>query len=172
LIEVNHLAIHGRGSPLRLMPTPHRLVPTPSTSRIDPPRSILVEPVSPILNNTVKPLQPPASLDLRATVPEPAPMPAKESKSSAAETSTGTSFTPRPLEAVVRQHILATIQHTRGNRNQAARLLRINIRTLRNKLISYGRRAEEELEPSNNAAARVDGARGSHRSENLGPHDP
>jgi len=42
-----------------------------------------------------------------------------------------------PLEVVERQHILAALQHTTGNRTRAATLLGISIRTLRNKLQEY-----------------------------------
>ena len=42
-----------------------------------------------------------------------------------------------PLEEIERQHILAALQHTAGNRTQAATLLGISIRTLRNKLNEY-----------------------------------
>lgn len=44
------------------------------------------------------------------------------------------SYQVKTLATVEREHILQTLQYTKNNRNQAARLLNINIRTLRNKL--------------------------------------
>jgi DNA-binding NtrC family response regulator len=45
------------------------------------------------------------------------------------------------LAEVERQHILAAIQRTGNNRTQAAQLLGISIRTLRNKLNEYNSQA-------------------------------
>lgn len=45
---------------------------------------------------------------------------------------------PPTLAELERRHILAVLDQTRGNRTQAARLLGISIRTLRNKLHEYG----------------------------------
>ena len=42
------------------------------------------------------------------------------------------------LDEIEKQHILATLEHTRGNRTRAAEILKISIRTLRNKLKEYG----------------------------------
>lgn len=42
------------------------------------------------------------------------------------------------LEEIEKRHILATLEHTKGNRTRAAELLQISIRTLRNKLNEYG----------------------------------
>jgi DNA-binding NtrC family response regulator len=43
----------------------------------------------------------------------------------------------KPLEEVEREHILRALEQTKGNRTQAASLLKISIRTLRNKLNEY-----------------------------------
>jgi DNA-binding NtrC family response regulator len=43
----------------------------------------------------------------------------------------------KPLEEVEREHILRALSITNGNRTQAAQLLKISIRTLRNKLNEY-----------------------------------
>jgi transcriptional regulator with PAS, ATPase and Fis domain len=43
----------------------------------------------------------------------------------------------KPLEEVEREHILRALEVTNGNRTQAAQLLKISIRTLRNKLNEY-----------------------------------
>ncbi len=50
--------------------------------------------------------------------------------------------TPLPLEQIEKQHILATLESTSGNRTQAAKLLKISIRTLRNKLALYRKDGE------------------------------
>jgi DNA-binding NtrC family response regulator len=43
----------------------------------------------------------------------------------------------KPLDEVEREHILRALEITNGNRTQAAQLLKISIRTLRNKLNEY-----------------------------------
>ena len=45
-----------------------------------------------------------------------------------------------PLAEIEKRHILAVVEHCRGNRTHAARLLDISIRTLRNKLNEYNYR--------------------------------
>ena len=42
------------------------------------------------------------------------------------------------LQEIEKRHILATLEHTKGNRTRAAEILQISIRTLRNKLNEYG----------------------------------
>jgi len=49
---------------------------------------------------------------------------------------------PLPLEEIEKRHILATLETTDGNRTQAAKLLGISIRTLRNKISAYRRDGE------------------------------
>ena len=44
---------------------------------------------------------------------------------------------PLPLEQIEKQHILSTLETTKGNRTHAAKILGISIRTLRNKLAIY-----------------------------------
>jgi two-component system response regulator FlrC len=53
-------------------------------------------------------------------------------------------LTVREME---RRLIVETLQRTRNNRTQAAKLLGISIRTLRNKLAEYRARGELELSP-------------------------
>jgi len=47
-----------------------------------------------------------------------------------------------PLEEIEKQHILATLETTEGNRTQAAKHLGISIRTLRNKIAAYRKEGE------------------------------
>ena len=54
------------------------------------------------------------------------------------EHSTGSFTGMVALDEIEKQHILATLEHTRGNRTRAAEILKISIRTLRNKLNEYG----------------------------------
>ena len=44
---------------------------------------------------------------------------------------------PLPLEEIEKRHILNVLGQTGGNRTQAANLLGVSIRTLRNKLNAY-----------------------------------
>jgi two-component system, NtrC family, response regulator AtoC len=48
-----------------------------------------------------------------------------------------------PLAELERRQIFATLEHTKGNRTHAAKLLGISIRTLRNKLNEYGASAHD-----------------------------
>ena len=54
----------------------------------------------------------------------------------------------RTMYEVERDHILKTLESCGQNRTQAAKLLDINIRTLRNKLNEYKVKAGESPEPS------------------------
>ncbi len=56
-------------------------------------------------------------------------------RTSAAMSRTGSGV--QSLSEVEKNHILKTLEHTSGNRAQAARLLGISVRTLRNKLKTY-----------------------------------
>lgn len=47
---------------------------------------------------------------------------------------------PAPLDDVVRDHILAVLEHVDDNRSRAAKILGIDPKTLRRKLRAYGRR--------------------------------
>ncbi len=47
-------------------------------------------------------------------------------------------FEPLPLAEIEKRHILAVLEHAKGNRTHAARHLQIGLRTLRNKLNEYG----------------------------------
>lgn len=183
LIEAAQLSLQGRGSPLRLGQTPLRLAT--GGPRPEPIRNHLAEPPCPIL-----PFSPQAVVEKQQAAmlhPSSVPKipPAAEASEASAFPSIGprpgaapeptaktSSFAPQPLEEVVRLHILETIRFTRGNRNHAARLLRINIRTLRNKLIFYGRKSAEDSSPSNKAEASTEGINASQRSENRAPQDP
>ena len=53
------------------------------------------------------------------------------------------------LDEMEKQHILRALECTGGNRTQAAALLKISIRTLRNKLHQY--RIEGDEEPGDTA---------------------
>ncbi len=64
-------------------------------------------------------------------------MPDLVAAAAAASTVTNGHAPPIPLEEVEKQHILAVLEHTGGNRIQAARHLGISERTLRNKLALY-----------------------------------
>jgi len=69
----------------------------------------------------------------------PPPSPALEAASSnlshAAETSSDAA--PPTLAEIEKRHILSTLDHCKGNRTQAAKVLGVSIRTLRNKLHEY-----------------------------------
>ncbi len=72
---------------------------------------------------------------IQPAMPEPAPRPpaAPEPVSEASSEPA----VPLPLEEIEKQHILSTLEGTEGNRTQAAKLLGISIRTLRNKISAY-----------------------------------
>jgi DNA-binding NtrC family response regulator len=57
------------------------------------------------------------------------------------------SLQPAPLEAVEREHILATLRHTRGNKRRAAQLLGIARSTLIQKVRRYEIQLAEPDEP-------------------------
>ncbi|MEK7678448.1 MAG: helix-turn-helix domain-containing protein, partial [Verrucomicrobiota bacterium] len=56
------------------------------------------------------------------------------------------------LGELEKQHIFAALEQTKGNRTQAAKLLGISIRTLRNKLHEYGVGGREETGAAEEAA--------------------
>lgn len=72
--------------------------------------------------------------------PSPAGPPPENLASGAPLTIPGTppSGEPPTLAELERRHILHVLEQTRGNRTQAAKLLDISVRTLRNKLHEYG----------------------------------
>lgn len=53
----------------------------------------------------------------------------------------------RPVSDVERDLILATLRETNGNRTHAADILRISIRTLRNRLSLYAAEGHDVPEP-------------------------
>jgi len=57
------------------------------------------------------------------------------------------------LSAVEKQHILAALKRSKGNRTHAARMLSISIRTLRNKLNEYNFKGAHSLGEAEDAAA-------------------
>jgi DNA-binding NtrC family response regulator len=59
------------------------------------------------------------------------------------------------LAELEKRHILATLEKTKQNRTQAAKLLGISVRTLRNKLTEYGLHSKDDAAPEN--AAEVEG---------------
>lgn len=65
---------------------------------------------------------------------------------SASSTSESTPATLRPLDEVEKEHILRVLEAMKGNRTQAANVLQISIRTLRNKLNEYRVGTEESAE--------------------------
>ncbi|HVV71377.1 MAG TPA: helix-turn-helix domain-containing protein, partial [Verrucomicrobiae bacterium] len=70
-------------------------------------------------------------------VPVPAPPSTAPAASSAAPVSPPTDKSPPTLAELEKRHILAVLEGCKGNRTQAAKLLDISIRTLRNKLHEY-----------------------------------
>ena len=68
-----------------------------------------------------------------------------------------TNVKTEPVEHLVGQHvatverdlILATLRETGGNRTHAANVLGISLRTLRNKIVIYGRQGFAVPEPPN-----------------------
>ena len=48
-----------------------------------------------------------------------------------------------PMEDIEKQHILRVLKSTQGNRTHAAEILKLNIRTLRNKLSKYAEEGED-----------------------------
>jgi DNA-binding NtrC family response regulator len=50
---------------------------------------------------------------------------------------TALAFEGISLAEVEKRHILATLEHCKGNRTHAAKMLQVSIRTLRNKLREY-----------------------------------
>ncbi|MDQ8200023.1 sigma-54 dependent transcriptional regulator [Pelagicoccus enzymogenes] len=69
--------------------------------------------------------------------PPPMPPAAPVASEPAAETAPKSNAAPLPLDEIEKQHILSTLEGTEGNRTQAAKLLGISIRTLRNKISAY-----------------------------------
>jgi DNA-binding NtrC family response regulator len=61
-----------------------------------------------------------------------------------------------PLEELEKRHILAVVEHCKGNRTQAAKVLGVSIRTLRNKLHEYNG-SEGEAEGVEEGAAETQG---------------
>jgi DNA-binding NtrC family response regulator len=55
------------------------------------------------------------------------------------------------LAELEKQHILAALEHCKGNRTHAAKLLDVSIRTLRNKLHEYHGTAPKTEEKQNAA---------------------
>ena len=50
-----------------------------------------------------------------------------------------------PLEELEKRHIFTALEHTKGNRTHAAKLLGISVRTLRNKLNEYGVNTRDDV---------------------------
>ncbi|MBE7498752.1 MAG: sigma-54-dependent Fis family transcriptional regulator [Verrucomicrobiales bacterium] len=78
-------------------------------------------------------LTPPRPSDTPSAPPPPSPAPAQDPVAPAPDAP------PLTLGELERQHILAVLARCQNNRTQAARLLDISIRTLRNKLHEYNR---------------------------------
>ena len=87
----------------------------------------------------------------RASSPAPSSLPRSAPVSVAVEPASPDDFAgdeepglykPVPLEEIEKQHILATLESTAGNRTHAAKSLGISIRTLRNKIAAYRKDGE------------------------------
>jgi DNA-binding NtrC family response regulator len=82
-------------------------------------------------------------LSPRATVPT-ASMTATSAPAAAASPAAAGAAGPVSLAEIEKRHILAVLEKTGQNRTQAARLLDISVRTLRNKLNDYGVSAKDD----------------------------
>lgn len=91
---------------------------------------------NPILNRWVRLLSRISLRKVRESAPPIVNMPESDPEC------VGESESPLPLEQIEKQHILGTLETTDGNRTQAAKLLGISIRTLRNKLALYRKDGE------------------------------
>jgi DNA-binding NtrC family response regulator len=67
--------------------------------------------------------------------------------------SQGSGFAERRLDEIERELILSTLSHTLGNRTQAAAILGISIRSLRNKIREYASKGLEITPPQSGIAA-------------------
>ena len=100
--------------------------PAPAAQQpTDLPGSALIPPLVPI----------PVPTPISAAHEPPAAAPAPEWKSTGTPSSAPTDVIP--LDELERRAILAALESTGGNRTKAAELLKISIRTLRNKLQEY-----------------------------------
>ncbi len=107
-------------------PLANDVEPAPAAQQpTDLPGSALIPPLVPL------PVPPPIS----AAHEPPAAAPAPEWKSTGTPSSAPTDVIP--LDELERRAILAALESTGGNRTKAAELLKISIRTLRNKLQEY-----------------------------------
>lgn len=79
---------------------------------------------------------------MQPAMPPPSDPAAAASAPSESDSSNGSNGQPLPLEEIEKQHILSTLETTEGNRTQAAKLLGISIRTLRNKIAAYRKDGE------------------------------
>jgi two-component system, response regulator FlrC len=78
----------------------------------------------------------PDHLGLAISVPDSAPAPAAVSTSTAAPVNGSEEFID--MAEMEKRHILNALDRCNGNRTHAAKMLKISIRTLRNKLNEYG----------------------------------
>jgi DNA-binding NtrC family response regulator len=64
----------------------------------------------------------------------------------------GTDGSPLPLDELEKRHILAVLEHCKGNRTHASKVLGVSIRTLRNKLHEYNG-SDSEAETADESTA-------------------
>lgn len=115
------LNYHWQGNVRELENTMHRAVLLASGTEIGPEAIFLS---GNITANSISP----------AIAPTPAPAPAPQP---AASSGAAVPLIGRTVESVERELIIGTLDHCLGNRTQAANILGISIRTLRNKLREY-----------------------------------
>jgi len=108
------------------------------------------------------PMVQPAHLCLTGMPGQPAPLAATEPAiRDATPSPAAATEEPPSLREIEKRHILATLERCRNNRTQAARVLDISVRTLRNKLTEYGAPAVDGATVREGDGGTVE-ARGSH----------
>ncbi|MGB0372690.1 MAG: sigma-54-dependent transcriptional regulator [Opitutales bacterium] len=92
----------------------------------------------------------PSSTPATETIPDADVSPAEQAESDTATAvaemptaATASDGPMAPMDEVEKQHILAVLRSTKGNRTHAAEILQVNIRTLRNKLAKYSEEGED-----------------------------
>jgi DNA-binding NtrC family response regulator len=98
----------------------------------------------------------PEHLGLAQSAPLAAAAPSLEAGAGTSDTGSGI---PPSLAELEKRHILAVLEHCKGNRTHAAKLLDVSIRTLRNKLHEYhGTQPGAEAEEAEQAESRAERA--------------
>ncbi len=104
----------------------------------------------------------PAHLCLNGMPGQPAPAAPPEPIRTEVSPEAAPSGQPPSLREIEKRHILATLERCRNNRTQAARVLDISVRTLRNKLTEYGAPGADGLAAGEGSGASEEGQ--GHRS--------